>query len=242
MRKIDGLKFLQKNFPNLTVDCLFVDKVENLDETQLEKSNMWRVRGGRTTGSELNLPQGTFTDKKELKRFMKEQQQKDRNMEFVIHRVSPKYFTAPFVGTLAVYNTGDKPSIKIELQEVTPELVASIDKGKRPRDWEACLILDYEFLNKFPKILKKSPNLNMNFLKYPIVVIHEVGEQIFELYEKEGQEVETYTRFNIYDFGQVLLDDHRSKESFMERYKYQPEPINVSDFKKNNKIEKELEL
>lgn len=242
MRKIDGLKFLQKNFPNLTIDCLFVDKVENLDETQLEKSNMWRVRGGRTTGSELNLPQGTFTDKKELKRFMKEQQQKDRNMEFVIHRVSPKYFTAPFVGTLAVYNTGDKPSIKIELQEVTPELVASIDKGKRPRDWEACLILDYEFLNKFPKILKKSPNLNMNFLKYPIVVIHEVGEQIFELYEKEGQEVETYTRFNIYDFGQVLLDDHRSKESFMERYKYQPEPINVSDFKKNNKIEKELEL
>ena len=28
MRKIDGLKFLQKNFPDLTVDCLFVDKVE----------------------------------------------------------------------------------------------------------------------------------------------------------------------------------------------------------------------
>lgn len=242
MRKIDGLKFLQKNFSNLTVDCLFIDKVENLDETQLEKSNMWRVRGGRTTGSELNLPQGTFTDKKELKRFMKEQQKKDRNMEFVIHRVSPRYFTAPFVGTLAVYNTGDKPSIKIELQEVTPELVASIDKGKRPRDWEACLILEYEFLNKFPNVLKKSPNLNMNFLKYPIVVIHEVGEQIFELYEKEGQEVETYTRFNIYDLGQVILDDHRSKESFIEKYKFSPDPINVSDFKKNNKIEKELEL
>ena len=47
MRKIDGLKFLQKNFPDLTVDCLFVDKVENLDEQELEKSNLWRVRGGR---------------------------------------------------------------------------------------------------------------------------------------------------------------------------------------------------
>ena len=35
MRKIDGLKFLQKNFPDLTVDCLFVDKVENLDETEI---------------------------------------------------------------------------------------------------------------------------------------------------------------------------------------------------------------
>ena len=103
MRKIDGLKFLQKNFPDLTVDCLFVDKVENLDEKQLEKSRLWRVRGGRTIGSELNLPQGTFSDKKELKKFMKEQKQKDRNMEFVIHRVSPEYFSAPFVGTLAVY-------------------------------------------------------------------------------------------------------------------------------------------
>ena len=76
MRKIDGLKFLQKNFPDLTVDCLFVDKVENLDESQLEKSKLWRVRSGRTIGSELNLPQGTFSDKKELKKFMKEQKQK----------------------------------------------------------------------------------------------------------------------------------------------------------------------
>ena len=51
MRKIDGLKFLQKNFPDLTVDCLFVDKVENLDESKLETSKLWRVRGGRTIGS-----------------------------------------------------------------------------------------------------------------------------------------------------------------------------------------------
>lgn len=242
MRKIDGLKFLQKNFPDLTVDCLFVDKVENLDEKQLEKSKIWRVRGGRTIGSELNLPQGTFSDKRELKKFMKEQKQKDRNMEFVIHRVSTKYFSAPFVGTLAVYNKGDRPGIKIELQEVTKELVDSIDKGKRPRDWDASLILDYEFLSKAPKVLKKSNNLNMNFLKYPIVVIHEIGEQIFDLYEKNGQEVETYTRFNIYDLGQVLLDDHRSKESFMEKYRFTPSPLIISGFNKNEKIEKEQEL
>ncbi len=242
MRKIDGLKFLQKNFPDLTVDCLFVDKVENLDEKQLEISNLWRVRGGRTVGSELNLPQGTFSDKRKLKKFMKEQQQKDRNMEFVIHRVSPEYFTAPFVGTLAVYNTGDRPGIRIELQEVTKDLVASIDKGKRPRDWEACLILDYEFLSKSPKILKKSPNLNMDFLKYPIVVIHEVGEQIFELYEHSGQESETYTRFNIYNLGQVILDDHRSKESFMENYKFSPEPVRISNIKKSKENEEEIEL
>ena len=242
MRKIDGLKFLQKNFPDLTVDCLFVDKAENLDERQLEKSNIWRVRGGRTIGSELNLPQGTFSDKKELKKFMKEQKQKDRNIEFVIHRVSPEYFAAPFVGTLAVYNNGDIPGIKIELQEVTKELVESIDKGKRPRDWEASLILDYEFLSKSPKVLKKSSNLNMDFLKYPIVVIHEIGEQIFDLYEKNGQETETYTRFNIYNLGQVILDDHRSKESFLERYKFTPTPVDIKEIKKSKIIENDKEL
>ncbi len=87
MRKIDGLKFLQKNFPDLTVDCLFVDKVENLDEEELylncerkqefkQAEQIWRVRGGRKVGSELNLPQGTFKTTKELKKFMKEQLKK----------------------------------------------------------------------------------------------------------------------------------------------------------------------
>ena len=231
MRKIDGLKFLQKHFPDMTVDCLFVDKVENLDESKLYKNceseqteQIWRVRGGRKIGSELNLPQGTFKTPKELKKFMKEQKQKDSNMEFVIHRVSPEYFTAPFVGTLAVYNNCDRPGIKIEIQQATKELVDSIDKGKRPRDWEASLILDYEFLSKSPKVLKKKAGLNMDFLKYPIVVIHEIGEEIFKLYEENGQEAETYTRFNIYDLGQVVLDDHRSKESFIQKYKFTPEP------------------
>ena len=236
MRKIEGLKFLQKHFPDLTVDCLFVDRVENLDESALYQSNqiykkeqktvpteqIWRVRGGRKIGSELNLPQGTFKTPKELKKFMKEQKQRDSNIEFVIHRVSPEYFAAPFVGTLAVYNNYNKQGITIEVQKVTKELVDSIDKGKRPRDWEACLILDYEFLSKSPKVLKKSSELNMDFLKYPIVVIHEIGEEIFRLYEENGQEAETYTRFNIYNLGQVVLDDHRSKESFIQKYKFAP--------------------
>lgn len=232
MRKIDGLKFLQKHFPDMTVDCVFVDKVENLDEEVLynkeQNDLLWRVRGARQTGSELNLPQGTFKTTREVKKFIKEQKQRDNNMQFVIHRVSPEYFAAPFVGTLAVYNNFNSPGIKIELQKVTKELVASIDKGKRPRDWEASLILDYEFLSKSPKVLRKSSDLNMNFLKYPIVAIHELGEEIFRIYEESGQEAETYTRFNIYNLGQVLLDDHRSKESFMEKYKFKPEPTMIS--------------
>ena len=250
MRKIDGLKFLQKHFPDLTVDCLFVDKAENLDEQALyqeeEVNQIWRVRGGRKIGDELSLPQGTFKTPKELKNFMKEQQLRDSNMEFVIHRVSPEYFSAPFVGTLAVYNNCT-PGIRIELQKATKELVKSIDKGKRPRDWEACLILDYEYLSQSPKILKKDSNLNMDFLKYPIVVIHEIGEEIFRIYEENGQEDETYTRFNIYNLGQVLFDDHRSRDSFIQKYKVDtyPSKIMKTNLTTNKKVQEktdELEL
>lgn len=227
MRKIDGLKFLQKNFPDMTVDCLFVDKVENLNDEVLYKKQLneqlWRVREGLKTGSEVSLPQGTFRNSKDVKQFLKEQKQRNSNVEFVIHRVSPEYFAAPFVGTLSVYNNRT-PGIKIEIQKVSKELVESIDKGKRPRDWEACLILDYEFLSKSPKILKKQKGLDMDFLKYPIVAIHEIGEEIFNIYEKDDKNTETYTRFNIYNLGQVILDDHRSIESFIRKYKYDPKP------------------
>ena len=217
MKKLDGLRFLQENFPRLTVDCVFVDKVENLDEKALikkeEAEQIWRVRGGHKIGSELNMPQGSFKDIISLKRYMKEQQRKDANMEFVIHSVSPKYFTAPFVGTLAVYNNHQNPGMRIELQKVTRELVENIDKkgGKRPRDWEE--------------------------VKNAIAVIHEVGEEIFDIYDKQGNDIDTFTRFNIYDLGQVLFDDHRSVESFVPKCKC---PVVPSDFGNERKIENKI--
>ena len=242
MKKLEGLRFLQKNFPKLTVDCVFVDKVENLDEEALikkeEAEQIWRVRGGHKVGSELNMPQGSFRDIKSLKKYMKDLQRKDSNMEFVIHSVSPKYFAAPFVGTLAVYNNLQNPGIRIELQKVTKELVEGIDKkgGKRPRDWEACLILDYEFRNKFPKI-RRNNDVNLEEVKNASAVIHEVGEEIFDIYDRQGKEIDTFTRFNIYDLGQVLFDDHRSVESFVPKCKC---PTVPSDFGKNKVEENKL--
>ena len=169
---------------------------------------------------------------------MKEQQRKDANMEFVIHSVSPKYFTAPFVGTLAVYNNHQNPGMRIELQKVTRELVENIDKkgGKRPRDWEACLILDYEFRNKFPKI-RRNNDVNLEEVKNAIAVIHEVGEELLDFYDKQGNDNNTFTRFNIYDLGQVLFDDHRSVESFVPKCKC---PVVPSDFGNERKIEKKI--
>ena len=244
MKKLDGLRFLQQNFPNLTVDCLFVDKVENLKEEDLHikeyENQLWRVRAGNKSGSELNLPQGTFSNTNELRKFIEKNRISNPNMEYVIHRVTPEYFAAPFVGTLAVYNSGDVPTIRIELQKVTKELVESIDKGKRPRDWEVCLVLNYDFLYKFPKILKKSDSVNLEEVKNAIIVIHEVGEQIFDIYERKGERTDSYTRFNIYNLGKVVLDDHRSSESFLSRIKYDTtnskskseninKPINLSE-------------
>ena len=74
MKKLEGLKFLQQNFPNLTVDCIFVDRVENLKEEDLYikecENQLWRVRAGNKSGSELNLPQGTFSNTNELREFI----------------------------------------------------------------------------------------------------------------------------------------------------------------------------
>ncbi len=242
MRKIDGLRFLQEHFPRLTVDCIFVDKVENLDEEALYKKDqvdqIWRVRGASKIGSELNMPMGSFKDVKLLKQFMKEQKKRNSNMEFVIHSVSPEYFAAPFVGTLAVYNDFKNPGIRIELQKVTKELVESIDKGNRPRDWEVSLILDYDFRYKFPRI-RKNDNIDLEKVKYPIAVIHEIGEEIFNFYDKKGQVIDTYTRFNIYDLGQVLLDDHRSSESFVPRCEFKMPDRGLEKQKKVSQVSRE---
>ena len=55
--------------------------------TTLKKKNqadkLWRVRAGREYGSELNLPQGTFKSKKEIRKFIKEQKQKIETNDIV---------------------------------------------------------------------------------------------------------------------------------------------------------------
>lgn len=222
MKKLEGLKFLQENFPNLTVDCIFVDKPEDIIDKKIfedKQNQICRIRAGNKYGSELSLPQATCENEEELQQFIKENKQKNSDMEFVIHRVTPKYFEAPYVGTIAVHNNKNHPSMRIELQRVTKDLVDAIDTGKRPRDWETCLILEYEFLNKFPKI-RKNKDVNLESVKAAIMNLYNVGIKIFEIYEKTGKDIETYTRFNAYSSGEILLDDHRSNESFISKSRF----------------------
>lgn len=247
MKKLDGLKFLQENFPNLTVDCLFVDSLDDLDEKELFAENsekqLWRVRAGNKSGSEFNLPQGTFSNLDDVKEFISKQKERKPSMQFVIHRVSQEYFDAQFVGTIAVYNNKSLPSIRIELQRVTKELVGLIDNGKRPRDWETCLVLDYEYTSKFPKI-RKNDKVNLGELKYSIGALYEIGREIFELYDSSNKNIDTYTRFNIYGSGKIILDDHRSNDSFISRYRCKDlSPIEKRVSRnKVDKDEEELEI
>lgn len=223
MKKLEGLKFLQQFFPEYTVDCVFVNSTQDLTDDilyNMSKDNqIWRVRAGRKYGSELSLPQGSFRDPAKLREYLDVMLKSNPDMEFVIHRVSPEYFSALFVGTIACYNSYNKPGFRIELQRVTKELVNSIDSGgKRPRDWDACLILDYEYLSKAPKILKKDAGFDVSKFKESIMQLYEIGEEIFNYYDRKRIVDDTYTRFNIYNSGQVLLDDHRSASSFIYNY------------------------
>ena len=79
--------------------------------------------------------------------------------------------------------------------------------------------------------------MNLEEVKNAIAVIHEVGEEIFDIYDKQGNDIDTFTRFNIYDLGQVLFDDHRSVESFVPKCKC---PVVPSDFGKERKYEKKI--
>ncbi len=74
MRKIEGLRFLQKFFPDLCVDCVFVTEKEPLDLEELEKHphQIFRVRSGRKYGSELKTPQRTCYSAKEAVQFIEE--------------------------------------------------------------------------------------------------------------------------------------------------------------------------
>ena len=57
------------------------------------------------------------------------------------------------------------------------------------------------------------------------------------LVDVNNDDIDTFTRFNIYDLGQVLFDDHRSVESFVPKCKC---PVVPCDFRKNEDNKKKI--
>lgn len=218
MRKIDGMKFLQENFSSICVDCVFADDDGNFNwELLKEHKSIFRVRSGRKFGGELKCPQKTCRSVQEIKCFMDTARAIDNGLEFVVHRVDESYFCPDFVGTIALFDRFE-PEMAIEFQPVSIKLVAGIDSGARPRDWEVIACFVYPFLSG-PVYARVVPDFDANLIKTALYRLWQVGRNIDSIKQYSGEACEeTVTRFNVYPSGMILLDDHRSISSFVDKH------------------------
>lgn len=220
MRKIEGLRFLQKYFFNVCVDCMFVTEEEPPDICLLQKHSpqLFRVRSGRKSGSELGSPQRTCRSAEEVERFIREAWISDKSLEFVIHRVDKSFFEATFVGTIALFEKGE-PRMMIDLQAVSKTLVAGMDNGTRPRDWKVVAVYVYPFYSQRPEVHLLDPSFQPASVSEPLLHLWRIGSEIDCVKSSLNREdfarlPESVTRFNIYPNGDILLDDHRNVKSF----------------------------
>ena len=219
MKKIEGLKFLMNNFSNVTINTVFINDVNDLIKTDmsLHDGDFYRVRCASISGSELKLPMISIYDYNSLIDYIKTQKHKNNDFSFIIHKVNNDYFYPEFCGTLATFITDNIPSIVIDIQKVTKEMIDSMDTNKiRPRDWKICVSYKYDFMYKKPVIINYD-NVNLQILKDPINKIYHIGNFIYDWYEKNNIIDDSYTRFNIYKDGSIILNDHRSSESFIKK-------------------------
>lgn len=217
MRKTEGLRFLRDNFSNICVDCVFANENGGFNWNILSRhKSIFRVRSGRRFGEELKCPQKTCRSVQEIKDFMNKAQAIDSSLEFVIHRVNESYFCPNFVGTIALLERFS-PEMVIEFQSVSMELVAGIDSGARPRDWKVVACYVYPFLSRLGRS-SIEPGFDTNLIKVALYNFWKIGRKIDSLKQNSGGACEeTFTRFNVYPSGAILLDDHRSISSFAKK-------------------------
>lgn len=216
LRKINGLKFLCQNFGQLCVDCLFVNSPLELNQKILDDrpGRIWRVRSGRRVGSEFGSPQKTLHSISEVMEFIQYHSEKDPTLEFVIHRVTARFFDPVFVGTIALREK-NKPSMFMEFQTVNPTDIVNMDRGgKRPRDWETVLSIEFEYYALSSKIKLCRAGADPANIKNEIYSLWQVGRELCNLLERHNYPAESVARFNIYSSGAILLDDLRSASAF----------------------------
>lgn len=217
MNKIDGLRFLNTYFPDIALNGYVISDVSKakdiLDKFSYCDGCFWRIRTANPNGSEYALPMGTYYNDKEILEFVKINKAKNRDFQFILHRVNDRYLKPGYCGTLVVDNKSS--TIIVDLQKFTEKRFLSMDTGMRPRDWNVCITFEYRFLNKFPIISNNDFSFNLQTWKYEIFKLFQVGVEIYDFYDNAKMIETTYTRFNMYDNNKIILNDHRGSLSFV---------------------------
>ncbi len=225
MRKIEGLKFLQRFFPDQCVDCIFVTDKEPIILNDLEKhaSSLFRVRSSRRNGSDINAPSKTCHSVKEVVKFVEDLRSLKQSWEFVIHRVDKAYFTPSFIGTIALFYKVE-PQIMIDLQYVPSRDAQAIANGayhgQPPRDWKVAAMYTFPFFGRQPWIRIIDPLFQLSAVSEFIPRLWRIGREIDDVKQSLDDRSsaalpESVTRFNLYSDGSILLDDHRNVSSFI---------------------------
>ena len=221
MKKVEGLKFLMDNFPEVAINTTFISDVNDLANTDmsLKEGEFYRVRCSSRSGSELKLPMISIYEYDKLIEYIKMQKRKNNDLDFIIHKVDNNYFYPEYCGTIATYVSDNVPSIVIDIQRITKEMIDSMDTNKvRPRDWKVCVSYKYDFMYRKPTVINYD-NVNLELLKEPINKAFCIGNYIYDWYIDNNINDDSYTRFNIYKDGSIILNDHRSTESFIKKDK-----------------------
>lgn len=219
MKKIEGLFFLSNYFPRYAIDTSIVDNEltfnKLLKRVSLEQSQFWRVRCANPNGSELALPMGSFYCDNSAYQFIRDTKIAHPEYLFILHRINNNYYYPNFCGSLSVSTKDEFSEIIIELQQVNKEMIDSMDAGIRPRDWEVSVSLKYVFLHPFPNEMNIKQNISIENIKCQIKNLFDIGVNIYNYYYEHGLFTNSYTRFNICKNGDIILNDHRSSESFI---------------------------
>ena len=128
MKKMDGLRFLKNNFQDDAIDTTFIENDQDLMsfyEEYIGIDCFFRVRACNRRGLEIKLPIARIDSIDKVIEFIHNEKKKNSDLDFVIHTFTRDNIPS-YVGSIAVYNSSTKPSITIDIQRVTKELMKSM--------------------------------------------------------------------------------------------------------------------
>lgn len=218
MKKVDGLKLLARNFPEITIDSSFIQNHKQLPALfraygEADRNSYWRIRCANPSGSEFGLPMGSFYSNETAEQFIKKIETDHPEYSYILHRINDDYYYPAYCGTLEV-SSSPEFEVVIELQKVTREMIDNMDTGVRPRDWTSSVCLRQNVFQAEPQVAYSNRE-EVASMEGPLAGLYAVGVKLCVLYALCGIQTISYTRFNICKDGSIVLNDHRGSGSFM---------------------------